>query len=156
MYLPIDPLKDESIFKDLRQSLLAYPFSYVVLNGVFSDQLRTKIESASEVNKIISRFKKHQYNRVGTSRLKPCPPHYSVEHIDELDSELRELICFCAERSQIFNDLSKVIQLFFFQERNSRRLFIPGDFGDLDLEGFTINFREHKGITEVSRFPNSS
>lgn len=149
MYLPVDPLKTENILQDLERSFSANAYVYSIFDGNFISGREKKTLSIEEAAAFIARLRNYQYIRIGTARLQPVPPHYGIDYVEANIAELKELISLNSERMQLLSDISKVVQLFFYQEKEAVELRIPGGFNDLLVEGFSIEISDDGKSTKV-------
>lgn len=149
MYFPVDPSKTDNILQDLEESLSAHAYVYTILDGNFITGSESKILSIDEAAVLIARLRNYHYIRVGTARLQPVPPHYGIDYVEANIAELKELISSNSERKQLLSDLSKVIQLFFYQEKDAVELRVSGGFNDLLVDGFSIKISDDGKSTKV-------
>ena len=78
MYIPVDPNKIKAIWDELEKNLLSNEHSYIIYNGNKNKKKKNILES-KEINNLISRMYRCDYIRIGTNKMIPFPPHFSIK-----------------------------------------------------------------------------
>ncbi len=135
MHFPVDPYKRDGIWSKLEASLSVDENCFVVRNGVFHGNARSKTITENEANEIVKKLKSYDYVRIGVSRNQPLPAHFALMFESDTSAIVVDYIAIANQpdgsvtKEQIKKDACLIADTVFYDCPNIESIHFPIGLG---------------------------